>query len=443
MDLWVIFTLIGSVGLLATIIGKYTGTLDIGLTFIGKIFDAFKSIIMWAIGEAPKPIRVALFLIVIIALGGVIINNTFGAQYICFDDSVKKTTWIEGLTFRWLPSESALKSANEVNLEQKKQEYENAVSESTAVNDIKIFKSPNLDSQNFVRQFPSEAGYKGVEALMTPGMAQSFMNFIVNNPGQTINPLEQFYEPLCGLWSCDLSTYNPSDFEYQARIDICLYDGSEEELENTCVARLYNPYTDGSSAVDACDYPIAAFSSSDFGTRVGSLRYFYEDDSAIYEGIHVDLEKYESLDIDVFSRWGIELSNMDDCAITDGAESVQSVTTRATLEYIYKDEAASVPVYQLAYGPLFVMPDGQPYADVNDLQFQLAQESRIQIIQTLEDEDEALAGIMTFTCDQGTENPYDVRMHLFGIDILDPKVLALLVAIGVVIGIYSRWGLIG
>lgn len=434
MTFWDLIWIIGGVTLLGVVIAHYTGTLSVILQFMQAVFSFFQQILGWVFTESPKPIRIILILIIILAVGGFIVNNTFGAQYVCVDHSVKKTSWLEGITYKWFPDQSTLQTIND-GIQEDFSEYK----ETSNVADIPIYTPDNMILQNIARQY-EYGDFKGIEALMTPGMARQAAGAGLVTVA-AISPLDQFQRIICNIYTCDLNNLN---FEYKAVIDVCLYDGSNTEFENTCIARLRSP-SDTRSGISACDYPIDWLSESDFSQQVGYITYYYESSDQLLQGLHVDINRIQSLDVDIITRWDLRLVDFEDCEDNAVINAQTSPTvSKATMEYQFEGKNLyQVPIYQLTYGPLLIMNTGQPWVDVLDTQKQLLETSKESVLGSFESNDEALGGIVKYACNDETDDPYDVNMKILNIDILDPKVLAVLVLIGIVFGVYKWSGIFG
>lgn len=103
MDMWAVILGIAATLVGFTILAKYTGVLDVVLSIVQHIFNAFRQVLQFVVDHLPKPLKMLLFIALFAAFGMVIYNYSIGATYLCADPGqnvVYQTTWFQGVTFK-------------------------------------------------------------------------------------------------------------------------------------------------------------------------------------------------------------------------------------------------------------------------------------------------------------------------------------------------------
>lgn len=125
MDLWVIMSLFGTVLVTLGILSFIPGAATYIASFFQVITSFLRQGIQIVVDHLPKPLKLVLFVVLFVVLGGVAYNFTIGAPYICqsmaceqkigtnatlcAQSNVVQTDWLTGVAFKILPHEDMVK----------------------------------------------------------------------------------------------------------------------------------------------------------------------------------------------------------------------------------------------------------------------------------------------------------------------------------------------
>jgi len=109
MDIWGIIAILGgiTIGLVAiSVLLKYSGVGE----FLGHMLSLFSTFVstVWSglghlISAAPKPIRIVLFVLLFLFLGGIIYNSTIGVTHACLEGEVYEMDILSGMSLMLIP----------------------------------------------------------------------------------------------------------------------------------------------------------------------------------------------------------------------------------------------------------------------------------------------------------------------------------------------------
>lgn len=406
--------LVGAGGLLA-LLAFIPGVKSYVSESVGAIFNGIVSVFSFTLNKMPKPFQILILFVILSAVGGFFGNYLIGADKMCIKDDVYKVPLMSAISF---------KSFNL--FEGKGVELASVTTNNFVNNDSNLIKVSKVTENN--KNYYLLNGLVAVNGIKD--FSGSFEEF-------SLLPETQVFETILGFET----NYLTEDICYSSEYDSCVIVMADTTLgvseENACKNYQFGGLI-GSLFTD----------SNSFNTRLGRITYELDSSGTGFE--------VKFSDTYLGSKY-----TLSSCLYSDDLTSKFKQSEKLT---VVQDQLLGVDyqsgiIYNSGYYPLKVVKENDFTEDYDAYYFDNQQDSLTNALSDLLDgcsydgnnlncvesadiqlfSDEGLLG---FTCNDESDNPYDVNVSFMGIDIFSRTTLVFVFLISVVLGIYgyfNRW----
>jgi len=446
-------------------VSKYTGVDSYLIHMFSEVMDIIKRVFQFLVDHLPKPIKLVLFVLLFVLLGGTLYNLTLGATYVCYDQEVHNVDYVTGLMTKAV---GALKSNTDTtDADPLKDKFEP---------DQEKFIQFDCDEVNCIQTTVTK---EEADVLTMNSNVVQLDSHVVDDSGKvyevtyglrplsSINSLEGYVGLLGNFKSLSLQ---PRDVAFQS------FFGEKTQAFNVC----YSPTFDTCILIqqehfgdDACgtddfaEFMTAGLVDADSGgplhgwtSAVARIRYFMtEDGVGNFKDVEVDVRPTGG---DIFTTWFQSLGiapTLDDCELYDesdlqagpGVEVLYKGTNQfdssAQLEFTYDPafgapRTYSAPIYNAMWAPLFAVQVGDEtvgFIDTQQESFDRAEKlAEIELQKTKVEQKSS--DFVKFYCDKETADPNDTYMTVAGFNPFDGTTMLFIVLIGIVISVYGYMG---
>jgi len=456
MGFFEVILIAGGVLTLGTILAAFVspGVAEVLGQFISFLVSSFQMFVQFLLDHTPKPIRVVMFLVAIAAFGGLLYSATIGSQYVCFDDDVYKTDVFTGWSVKILPGiQTSFKEDPELDEAQNIRPTNLSSVESDIEYTGTKYRSVDVVDSNFARESTLQWRHPNGDRY------EADVWYFVVGAGDVL-----WLPSLDDIFLRDeedvLNTFFPFDEEdYQ----YALYQVCADKTFSTCT--LQRTTVLGGNSCGAFEK---------WNQPVGTLYYFYERDTNGDATFSVKLDDEWGGGHRFWEFFGVNAWSLSDCSeVSPSADDYEdaewNAVDRAILEIppiiVQVDESdgniqypMSLPLYDAQYAALFTAEtprnlnqqffnlSEQPPEIEDQRDFSKVESKNQDVVREALSEAELVQessvgyDVVTFSCDDSTENEYDTQMKVMGINPFDPLLLVFVFVIGAIGVIYGRLG---
>ena len=234
--------------------------------FFQMLLHFFRSLLEFTLHNLPKPVKIAVFLILFTFIGGAVYGVTIGATHVCVENKVYQVPWESGLSLVLWPEFIG----------------------KTLLVKLDLGK---IIEQNLIRQ--SNVTEDGEDFLVTYAtVTDKRVSGNLKKLSSTL-PTKQFSDSFLGI-----------DITQTARYSIC-----HSSIDGSCI--LVRPALGTGTG---CDQTIGFGSENDWDIWVGSIRYFYEPMEA--EDVNTTDEQVDVLKMTFESPSSLQARDLGDCGVS-------------------------------------------------------------------------------------------------------------------------------
>lgn len=449
MELWAIVTIvIGSLGALGIASFFAPGVAQYVVTVFTTLFNLLRQAVQFVLDHAPKPLKILIFLGLFAMIGVFAYNFSVGAQYVCTGDGVGKVSYLEGVALMLVPQQDPW-------------EAEKAVNAEIDAETLKPLQVTSITTDDEDLMFQTERVWFG--------RSYDVMYALMPRTDVTSSISESTF-------------YDLSDAELWQRYffrdgDMVIYDICLDRETNTCVLERADFVGSGSQPCRP-ESGRGIFSNVNdyiWETGVGNIRYYVRSDGSLYgefkptagsnpfasaiaEPFSTQVDRCGVIDSVLYQELldgevdGVSEDEISGYRQVIGSEFGYLSTTLTDTDLLFDDEYA-VTLYDVTYSPIAKIekdnatvstgfdtydPVTGDFADTRRCTGEDSSQCDVyQLVSSAEPVSFSRYDSFSVTCNDETDDPFDTKPLLLGVDILNWKIMALFVLLGSMFSFYA------